>query len=105
MNKTYFAFLNFLNSGGKYQMLLFLEKKEKLQFNQFKVIENPKREGKLSPKTISESLKLMEEENLIEKEIILKNKRNVICYKLSDKGKEYLDFIKEAEVNFNKIQK
>lgn len=75
-----------------------------LQFKDFKTLENPKRNnGKYSSRTISESLKDLEEIGLIENQIITKNKRKTFGYSLTKKGKETFNILKEAQSKYEKL--
>jgi len=75
-----------------------------LQFKDFKLIINPETNKKYSTRTISKSLKELEEEGLIQNEIIKTSKRSVLAYSITNKGSDSIEILKETEIKLRKIE-
>lgn len=91
--------LSFFTFQGNYEIMKSLFTSQKpLQFKDLKNLKNPKTEKKYSTRTIAESLKLLEEKDLIRNEITTNNKRRkYLGYSLTDKGKGAIQILKETE--------
>jgi DNA-binding HxlR family transcriptional regulator len=97
-------FFEIINKSGNIEILKYLDKNKKaIQFNELKIISNPKKKTKFSTRTISESLKKLEDEKFIEATIFSKNKRKVIGYKITDKGSKTLEIINDSVEKYKKL--
>lgn len=98
-------FFNTLFSKSNIEIIKELQKSNNtpLQFKDLKLIANPKTNKKYSTRTISQSLKELEEEEIISNQIITKNKRRTVGYIITEKGKQTLNIIKEAESKYKKL--
>lgn len=97
-------FFNTLFSKSNIEIIKELQKSNSpLQFKDLKMLQNPKTNKKYSSRTISESLKELEEQKIIQNQIISKNKRKTIGYAITKKGKETFNIIKEAQSKYEKL--
>lgn len=74
------------------------------QFKHLKLLINPKTGKKFSTRTISESLKNLDNLGLIKNTIVNSPKRKVIAYSLSNKGKQTLEIFNEAQSKYKKLK-
>ncbi len=100
------GFFDLILSKSNLEIIKELQKsKTPLQFKDLKTLTNPKTTKKYSTRTISESLKELEENFLITNEIVTKNKRKTLGYAITQKGEKTLEILKEAQSKYEKIEK
>lgn len=96
--------INFLYNNCTLNILTYIKNSNSaVQFKELRFLSNPKTNKKYSSSTISEKLKKLQEENLIEK-IVIKNKsptRN--GYILTEKSKKTFEILKETEDKYSKL--
>ena len=97
-------FFNTLFSKSNIEIIKELQKSNSpLQFKDLKLIANPKTDKKYSTRTISESLKELEEYKIITNQVMTKSKRKTVGYIITEKGKQTFNIIKEAEEKYKKL--
>jgi len=97
-------FFDMIFSKSNLEIIKELQKNNSpLQFKDLKFIKNPQTNKKYSTRTISESLKELEETGIITNEVIIKSNRKRIGYKVTEKGKITLKILKEAEEKYKKL--
>ncbi len=97
-------FFHMIISSGNVEILKKLLKSQKpTQFKELKTIVNPRTCKKYSSRTISKSVKILENENMIKNEVIKKSKPKTSGYKITEKGIESFYIIKEAEEKYKKL--
>jgi len=98
------SFYPLLGIGGTLELLKFLNNKnEPVKFKEMRDLINPKTNKKYSSATISKSIKNLEENEIIENKIIIKNKQKILGYSLTEKGSKSLDILNEAEKKYEKL--
>jgi len=95
---------NIISSKGNLEIInKILNSQKPIQFKEFKLITNPITKKKYSTRTISNKLKILEENGLIETKFIENIKRKTFGYRLTEKGIQAINIIKEAEEKYKKI--
>jgi len=104
--KNQVAFYNMLASKGNFEIIKSLVKSNKpLQFKDFKILNNTKRDGKFSTRTISASIKELESLNLIKNVIIKNNNKKLVGYEITKKGELTYIILKETQNKIKLLEK
>lgn len=102
MNKKFK--LSLFLSKGNMEILKFLENQEiPIKFKELRELENPNTKKKYSSATIATSLKELEQKDIITNEIKIKNKKKIIGYSITSKGKKTLSILRETEEKLKKL--
>lgn len=96
--------ITFLLNDCTFDILDYINKNTSaVQFKELKTLSNPKTNKKYSSSTISEKLKDLTNENLLEKVIIKNKSPTQNGYILTLKAKKALELLKETENEYKKL--